>query len=85
MLSPNSSVSRDKIFICGAYSERKACFTMSETVFQKIPDTRFGHTLSAMVNYKGYPIVIGGQDIYDPYTNKVEYFEGEHIYLCKYA
>ena len=29
-----------------------------------------------MVNYKGYPIVIGGQDIYDPYTNKVEYFEG---------
>ena len=56
--------------MCGAWSNRKKCFTVSENAFSEIPETRFGHTLAAMVNYRRFPIIIAGQDIYDPYINQ---------------
>ena len=46
-------------------------------MFEQIPDSQYGHTLAAMVDYLNYPVLIAGQDIYDPYINKVEYFNGK--------
>jgi hypothetical protein len=43
---------------------------MDENGLKATSDMRHGHTLSAMVNYRNLPIIIAGQDVYDPYINQ---------------